>query len=642
MKILHQRTSPLWFQELTDEQCAVCDQFLDAIADDTDEQTINRSKGLLRSMGVFPLCPSNIVRTALILCNRNDISFLWTLLELHYMRRDAATADPSSPKNYSTNERLLLSAIAHLDMMTTLRGLDKILPVKAPTEGLKSSEKKATEAPRQHPPGSSPYLKRHTVKKTGYTVPVRFQPHKDEFLERYERYRDPEYVIRNEATRWFARYNSRRSLSSGERYLFSSETETETGTESTEENSNGSAEAIAQRVLDGAIRDLIKRVDCCQVLCPKHHAVSDEKCAELRTLLQRDSPTRAALMEAVEAVRTKWAEEERPKQKPYDHVDDLLKHVIDKAVTLAILDPGNDCTECRQRYEMQQALLQGEQCVCLPDDNAAPAILSASASKGLYFRFQDWPVPFKFDYRKILGSSHDARCPIKDTIKRAFDLQGSSSGSTTTSEGIERFVKMTWKEELNHWEEQMEESRKLAKNRTIEPRNPLDVNDIDTKNPRELKQLLKRALNELAKNPKYILATFPDAYKLPILVAWIRYRYACPLSPEERNTALLASRYFWEFLIPHATSARWPVRDDVGYDAKVNWNYKQKLEAKVAILMKRFFRRLKRVDIQEGRLWWTSMVPYHAGPDRFRRTFYAYFPNCEPKAIPLVRPWRTH
>ncbi|XP_050092328.1 uncharacterized protein LOC126575601 [Anopheles aquasalis] len=626
MNILHQRSSPLWYQELTDQQCAVCDRLLDAIADDMDERTVNRSKGLLRSLGVFPLCPSNIVRTALILCNRNDISFLWTLLELHYMRREDAKATSSSPMNYSINERLLLSAIAHLDMMTTLRGLDKILPTKVPTGELKSKGKKATGAPGECQPGSSPYLqRRQTVKKTGYTVPVRFQPHKDEFLERYERYRDPEYVIRNEATRWFARYdNARQSLSSGEE-PFASSSETETGS-----MEGSSPRAIAQRVLDGEIRDLIKRVDCCQLLCPKHHALSD------------DSSTRAALMEAVEAVRTKWAAEEQPKPEPHEHVSDLLKHLIDKAVTLAILDPANDCTECRQRYEMQEALLRGETCVCLPEDNPPVALLSASASKGRYFRFQDWPVPFKFDYREILGPRCDTACPIKDTIRRAFDLHASASGSTTISEGIERIVKMTWKEESNHWNEQMEENRRLAKNRTIEPRNPLDVNDIDTKNSRDLKELLKRALHELAKNPKYILATFPDVHKLPLLVAWIRQRYACPISPEERRTALLASRYFWEYLIPHATSARWPVRDDAGYEEKVNWNYKQKLEAKVKTLMNRYYRRLKKVDIQEGRLWWASMVPYHAGPDRFRRTFYAYFPNCEPKAVPLVRPWRTN
>uniref|UniRef100_A0A182FW59 DUF4771 domain-containing protein n=2 Tax=Anopheles albimanus TaxID=7167 RepID=A0A182FW59_ANOAL len=641
MKILRQCSRPLWFQELTDQQCAVCDQLLDALGDDTDERTVYRSKRLLRSLGIFPLCPSNILQTALILCNRNDISFLWTLLELHYMRREEATADSSSPMNYSTNERLLLSAIAHLDMMATLRGLDKILPAKPPIDQLKSNEKKATGSPGERlasQPESSPYHKRQTVKKTGFIVPVRFQPHKDEFLERYERYRDPEYVIRNEASRWFARYDARRSLSSGEGFLSSSEMETESGRTSAREDSNGSTRAIAH----GEIQELIKRVDCCQLLCPKHHALSDERCAELWTLLQRDTSTRAALMEAAEAVRTKWAAEEQPKQEAHEHVGDLLKHVIDKVVTQAILDPANDCTECRQRYEMQLALLRGERCVCPPKDSSEPAVLSASASKGRYFRFQDWPVPFRFDYRMILGPRRNTHYPIRDTIRRAFDLHVSASGSTTTSEGIERFVKKTWKEELNHWNEQMEESRRLDNNHSIKPRNPLDVNDIDTKNPRDLKQLLKRALHELAKNPKYILATFPDAHKLPLLVAWIRQRYACPISPEERRTALLASRYFWEFLIPHATSARCPVRDDAGYEAKVNWNYKQKLEAKTTTPMNRFYRRLKKLDIQEGRLWWASMVPYHAGPDRFRRTFYAYFPNCEPKAVPLVRPWRTH
>uniref|UniRef100_A0A182MQM8 DUF4771 domain-containing protein n=1 Tax=Anopheles culicifacies TaxID=139723 RepID=A0A182MQM8_9DIPT len=589
-KILHKRSTPLWFQELTDKQCAVCDQLLDAIVDDTNERTFYRTESLLRKLGIYPICSKRVLRTALILCSGNDISFLWILLELHYIRRPSKDSK-RLPKEYTINERLLLSAIAHLDMMTTLRGLDKILPPKKPSHG------------------------------------------------RYEKYRDPEYIIRNEESRWFTRYGgSARNLSSCDYFYSAGDTEDGSSTASSEHSVN-SATAVVMTLLDDHIRNMVARQECCQMLCPKHHQL-DEQSAKFLGILKHNTAARDVLMQAVRAQCVQWADDEL-RNDARRQVESLLKRLVDEAVTMALLEPANECPECRERFEMQQKLLKGQKCTCVESDGSDTLVPESIANMNQrYFKFCDKPVPFEFDYGTIFHriAPEEPVCLIKSAIQRALGVEESGTiRDIDIEQAVEKFAKMTWEEEQKHWQEQMAND---ARQETPPPvTDPLEVDYIDTKDVSYLQDLLKRALRRLARHPKYLLATFPCADQLPILKAWIRHRYGVPITPKERKTALLESKHFWNHLIPRTTNMRWPSRKDIGLQLQVNWNYKSKLESTAGKLMYKFYRKFKNVQIQEGRIWWTSMVPYHSGPDRFRQTFAAYFPNCEPEMIPQVRPW---
>ncbi|XP_052870896.1 uncharacterized protein LOC128276477 [Anopheles cruzii] len=284
-------------------------------------------------------------------------------------------------------------------------------------------------------------------------------------------------------------------------------------------------------------------------------------------------------MEAVEAVRAQWTQEQQRAIYPQE-VDGLLKRIIDEAVTLAILEPATKRPECRQRFEMQQKLLNGHQCVCTPEADAQPLPLPMDV-KHRYFRFTDKPIPYEFDYRKIMGET-GGLCPIKGAIKRVFRGQDTDdSSSTNIREMIERFMERSWDEEKELWNRKMAENKKPTMDSDTETKDPLNISTVDIKDLKSLKELLKRALHELAESPKYILDTFPEAHKLSILVAWIRDRYGLRISPEERETARLESQYFWNYLIPRATAVRWPTRMDTELSAKVNWDYKEKLETMV-------------------------------------------------------------
>uniref|UniRef100_A0A182PRA5 DUF4771 domain-containing protein n=1 Tax=Anopheles epiroticus TaxID=199890 RepID=A0A182PRA5_9DIPT len=633
-QILRKRSTPLWFQELTDEQCAICDQFLDAIGEDTDERTFHRTERLLRELGIYPVCPRRILRTALILCNGNDLSFIWLLLELHYIRspgKDSA----SQTKDYSVNERLLLSAITHLDMMTTLRGLEKVLPPKKPKDSttpvsLANTETQNSKSP--FPRSISPYLRHQKVVVTGFTIPIKIQPHRDEFLGRYKKYRDPEYIIRNEESRWFSRCSgSRRNLYSSEYYFSADDSQYMCSSSNCSINSAGE---VVMTLLNDHIRNMVARVECCQMLCPKHHHL-DEQAAKVLEILQRNTSTREVLMQAVRAQCVRWADEEQ-QDDAKRQVENLLKRLADEAVTMAILEPTNDCPECWERFDVQKKVLKGQKCTCT-ESEASDTLVPESITQEYprYFRFCDKPVPYEFDHDQIFYGDErvEPACPIKCAIQRALGLEQTGTIKDAEIElAIEKFAKMSWDEELKHWQEQMtNDNERETPSVTIDP---LEVNYIETTDVSVLQDLLKRALRRLAENPMYLLATFPCADQLPILVAWIRDRYGVPIDAQERKKALQESRHFWDYLIPRATAVRWPSRTDTGLKLQVNWNYKAKLESKASSLMYKFYRKFKNVQIQEGRVWWTSMVPYHAGPDRFRQTFAAYFPNCEPAMTP--------
>uniref|UniRef100_A0A182JVA9 DUF4771 domain-containing protein n=1 Tax=Anopheles christyi TaxID=43041 RepID=A0A182JVA9_9DIPT len=638
-KMLRKRSTPLWFQELTDEQCIICDQFLDAISDDTDERTFHRTEALLRNLGVYPICPKRVLRTSLILCNGNDLSFIWLLLELHYIRSPGKDNKPRA-KDYSINERLLLSAIAHLDMMTTLRGLEKVLPPKKPTgpSSVAMSRAKSSQRKSPFPRFKSPYLHRQKVIVTGFTVPVQVQPHRDEFLGRYEKYRDPEYIIRNEESRWFTRCGgSRRNLYSNEYFVSADDSQYICSSSNCSLNSAG---AVVMGLLNDHIRNMVARVECCQMLCPKHHQL-DEQGAKVLEILQRNTSAREVLMQAVRVQCVQWADEEQ-QDDAKRQVESLLKRLADEAVTMAILEPTTDCAECWERFDMQKNLLKGQKCNCAESECSDTLVPESMASVNKrYFRFCDKPVPYEFDHDKIYYDDKHVKstCPIKSAVQRALGVKQSGTiRDTDINQAIEKFAKMTWDEELKNWREQM------VKNDVPESpsvtTDPLELNGIETIGVYELQDLLKRALRRLAENPMYLLATFPCVDQLPVLKAWIRERYGVPIEAKERKAALLESKHFWDYLIPRATAMRWPSRKDTGLKLQVNWNYKTKLESTAGSLMYKFYRKFKNVQIQEGRIWWTSMVPYHSGPDRFRQTFSAYFPNCEPAMVPQVRPWR--
>ncbi|XP_062130606.1 uncharacterized protein LOC133841848 [Drosophila sulfurigaster albostrigata] len=112
---------PKWYLGLSDYQETTIKQFADDLRDDFEQGTSFRIEKSLCRIGVSPLISKKKIRTMVQLSRGNDLAFLFFILEGYYI---------SERKNgeYSTNEKLLMMTMAKIDLLPTLRELDRILP----------------------------------------------------------------------------------------------------------------------------------------------------------------------------------------------------------------------------------------------------------------------------------------------------------------------------------------------------------------------------------------------------------------------------------------------------------------------------------------------------------------------------------
>ncbi|KAL1377927.1 hypothetical protein pipiens_004096 [Culex pipiens pipiens] len=259
-KVLKHHSVPLWFQELSNEQVQAADALLEALRDDLDEGTHFRCRSLIRSLGVYPLCPAWVFKEAVPMSSGSDISFLWFLLGLHYSK--------NASSDYSTNERLIMSAICHLDMMTTLRGLEEVLPPRAQEKASPEISLSSTcHDWHRNVDHCSPYLEPLRVpdpRPKNWTGVRNFHPEAAFSLSRYAPYQDPHFIIPNEASRWFAKRTAGNQTTS-----FDEAVQTEEAEDPTPEVCD-SAEQIVRELLNDQLGLMVRKEDERADLCRKH------------------------------------------------------------------------------------------------------------------------------------------------------------------------------------------------------------------------------------------------------------------------------------------------------------------------------------------------------------------------------------
>uniref|UniRef100_A0A1A9ZWD2 DUF4771 domain-containing protein n=1 Tax=Glossina pallidipes TaxID=7398 RepID=A0A1A9ZWD2_GLOPL len=194
-----------WFRGTSVFHLEGANRLFNAIRDDTEQSTSHRVRACLSLLGLDPIISSKQIKFLMRLSRGNDLAFLWFLMELHY----------HTPKpHFSVNEQLICSAICHLDMITTLRELDKILPENHKIKRRKASS--GSERPKSIFADTSktkakkkyilpyfeklrkpkPYGKSLVLKLPNFSVDVNI----------YKPYTDPNYVVPNESNRWYANY----------------------------------------------------------------------------------------------------------------------------------------------------------------------------------------------------------------------------------------------------------------------------------------------------------------------------------------------------------------------------------------------------------------------------------------------------
>lgn len=211
---------PDWYRGLSSFQYRAARNLLYAIRDDLEQDTSHRVREILNTIGLRPPLSKKNVRFVMKLSRGNDLAFLWFLKDLYY-----TTQEPG----YNTNEQLILSCIAYLDLIFTIRGLDNLLPTGQPpkkTPPKRKMSKIVIDRLSRRKLQYSRLLPRKLTKQTGsfnkqYKLPylerqrrprpfgkslTAYPPENVIQLKFLEVFKDPNYVIPNESSRWFSNY----------------------------------------------------------------------------------------------------------------------------------------------------------------------------------------------------------------------------------------------------------------------------------------------------------------------------------------------------------------------------------------------------------------------------------------------------
>lgn len=196
-KFLRNKDVAAWFRGTSIFHLQGANELFNAIRDDTEQRTVHRVRQCLNMIGLDPIIPAKDLKFLMKLSQGNDLAFLWFLMERYYKGAKSSM--------YNINQQLICSAICHLDMITTLRELDKILPISSGTTAVKKKRRSVQGSVSEYLnipylekiPRPRPYGKPLTINVPDFAVQ----------FNTYKGYTDPNFVVHNECNRWFAQYD---------------------------------------------------------------------------------------------------------------------------------------------------------------------------------------------------------------------------------------------------------------------------------------------------------------------------------------------------------------------------------------------------------------------------------------------------
>lgn len=617
-KQLLRKVGPAWFQELAENQTNAVDSIFDAVSDNELGEQFELCHQALKTLGLEPLPIKSDLVSAIQFSQGNDLAFFWFLYDKVYN----ACPITSSKQTFSLNERLILSSICHLDMMSTLRELDRILPP------VKKKPKKRTVSIACQPvkylcPYDEPTPKPKLQPLRCITEPKRIHPK----FAIYRRYKDSCYVIRNETNRWFAEKNLMAS-----------------------ESRNIAREIICEeikKIVDGNF----DREAVMNGLCEKHRTEATKFNRMMRrvlTELSQPNPERAiedkledydiferGIIYGVQVELTKFEDEFRDLSDSREKrviAETILRQIIEQAAELKYIHLCEKCEDCcEEKRKLMPSVTQVEACKS-ETESSEPS----EDDEVKFFHRPTTLLPCRFDYENIFSSKFLNDCgAVKNSINAVLKLDK----HLTEDNAIMACLRDMWRNEMKAWnEKQVRVTREKEEY-------PFRACGKIGKNKRKVFCLLRVAIDLMRKNPKFVLVSFPDVERLPILRTWILLRYGFRFDDayneklwkvnKVNQSRIVDERFFPEIEVPKVESfgAQGP---SICYD-KVIKNSKivrSNFEACSIFLLflstqrdawiKNYFHTINTKAIEANRLLWSTMEPLMCDTERMRQIFYAY------------------
>ena len=413
------------------------------------------------------------------------MAFLWYLYHKVYH----SYHETCTQRKYSLNERVILSCICHLDMLVTLRELDKILPKPNMSKSIKTD-------------------KRFKKKKAKYShiLPPRPVPP----LSIYEMYKDPFYVIENESNRWFSR----------ESLVFSN------------------SHCIVKKILADEISKIGTNTSSPdeKILCGRHLKESPKFYQLMKYLMEenenidfKENSHRHLSIPDREIEYGMFLEFQKFEDEFKQNVENTDTDIIMKTLLTQILNNSFNqryihlCNKCEDLSTPNDgnALPEYENDDDDDDINIYIKTSKSSSYNPLIIKYFQRPSidgshPLTVDYEKIFSIDflYDHGV-VKNSINTALKL----NKYLTEDNAITACLRDMWQTKLKEWNEKRQADIEERQKRVV-----ADVSRIG-KNKEKILKLLREAIDLMRKNPKFVLAALPQCHRLPILREWILQRY---------------------------------------------------------------------------------------------------------------------
>lgn len=507
MAHMKRQLGPAWFQELSETQTNAANEIFDAISDEADHVMYKRCRSVLSAIGIDPLPKRSEMLKAIQFSRNNDLAFLWFLYSSVYNTCD----DISTKKDFSLNERLLLSCICHLDMMTTLRELDRIMPKpEAKAKQLKAKTPRHRKIIEYESPYLEPVPKPKVQPERFYPPLRRSQPN----FKIYRNYKDPMFIIRNETNRWFADQN-----------LLASE-------------SRNIAKGIVCDQISKVVEENFDREKVFASLCETHRRESTRFNQIMSKLLKGQlncdeenlkdlDPFERGVIYGIQLELAKTENEFRNDDEKYEQqvmTKTLIRKIVENAADLKFIRLCEKCQKCVQSKELYQKIVKRNSSLI----EACSEVNDKEDDKNQieFFKRSSSTTPFEFNYEKIFATNFLNDCGVvKNSINAALELDKHLSEDNAITVCLQDM----WRLQFKLWNEKRRAELEEKSERVV-----ADCNEIG-KSKQKVFQLLTKGIDLMRKNPKFVLAALPEVDRLPILRQWMLQRFSFRFDDKENE-----------------------------------------------------------------------------------------------------------
>lgn len=573
---------PLWYCGLSDGQLAAANGLKRALGDDILQCSTHRSHRLLVKLGIVPRPPSSGLNRLLQMSRGNDVAFLWFLMEMYYKTTNHEVI-------YELNERIIMSAIFWLDLFPTLSELERVLPLPDETVAIrlkqdqgkvgryKSSQtrlmnelnKELAQIQSKSMHLNSPYFekillpiprqRRHFVHRPKQPIPLPTV--------------EPQLMHQSLKSRWFGNYTFNQSERVArsvlnrevENILCSLKSKKRPSADFTSlcghhkficqmEQSLSSNLAKVKRELYRRFMDVDfkRRENTRRRVLEDLDRMSERYLAEFRELTKKERDTairKRLIMDPCDPGFIYLSKDDIERTED-DNLCGIIDsrvgiHLPDKCVPPTVVDNSPNELErlCAQSCDEKRPQKDGQR-----DSELRWADTGMEREKvqtqersrcqcccgSKYFELSPDAWFHKFNYHKVFDELKDEQeqriklaviKALKDDVVDELEEMSEDRNCESVDALVDRFAKRRFKEGTDLFDKEYQKAlwnslKSDEPNRIDLGCTYYDADDLDL-----MRDLLRRGLDLVAQDQRFVLPTLPEVHHVPLLLEWIRARY---------------------------------------------------------------------------------------------------------------------